>query len=324
VVAPHVRAAGAAGPARVRAAAGRGVRAPVPWQASFAALALIWGCSFWFIKVGLEALSAVQVAFWRLALGAAALLAISLAVRVRPPRRPATWAHLAVVAALLNSVPFTLFAYGELHVSSVIAAMINAATPLATLLVVLAAFREERPGPRGLAGLLIGFAGVLVVLGIWRGLGDVEWRGVLACLAAIACYGVALPYARRHLRGAPEGPLALATGQVLLGAGLLVPLLPWTGLRESSPEPSVVLAMLALGVLGSGVAYVLNFHVIGAAGSGTAASVTYVIPLVAVVAGVAFLGESVHAHEVAGGAVIVLGALVAAGRLPGGPAARTG
>jgi len=294
--------------------------ARVPWLVSFLLLAAIWGCSFWWIKLGLESFTSLEVAFGRLALGAVALLVVSLAARAPLPRGAATWRHLAVLALLLNSAPFTLFAFGETHISSVLAGIINAMTPLATLAVVLAAFPEERPTVERVVGLAVGFLGVLVVLGVWRGLESGELAGVAACLAAVCCYGVAFPYARRHLGAASDGPVSLATGQVLLGAAFLVPLLlavEVLGHRDPRPEVTVdsVTGMLALGVLGSGLAYVLNFRVIAAVGGSTASAVTYLTPVVAVVVGVGFLSESLTWSEPAGAAIVLLGVALTQGRL---------
>ncbi len=200
------------------------------WVASFLALALFWGCSFAFIRVGLRALSPVQIAFWRLLLGLGALATISAARRTRLPRSPRTWAHLAVLAVLLNAAPFTLFAIGERTVSSVLAGIINAATPLATLLVVLVVLPSEGPTRQRVVGLLVGFAGVLVVLGVWRGFPGGQRSGIAACLLAVGCYGVAFPYSRRHLTGLPEGPVALATGKVACATVLMLPVLLVAGL----------------------------------------------------------------------------------------------
>jgi drug/metabolite transporter (DMT)-like permease len=140
----------------------------LPWQVSFVLLATTWGCSFWWIKLGLEYLSPIEVAFARLSLGALALLLTCAITKTPLPRRRSTWRHLAVVAVLLNSVPFALFAYGETHVSSILAGLINAMTPLATVAVLLIAFPEERPTRERLIGLVLGFPGVLVVLGVGR------------------------------------------------------------------------------------------------------------------------------------------------------------
>lgn len=290
-------------------------RIGLPWQASFLICALAWGCSFWFMKVGLRALSPVQVAFWRLALGAVALLLLAAATRTRLPRRLATWRRLTVVAVLWNSVPFMLFAYGETHVSSVLAGIINAATPLSTLAVVLLAYPEERPTPQRIAGLLIGFAGVLVVIGVWTGLGRGEWIGIAACVGAITCYGIAFPYARRHISSGEDGPLSLGTAQVLVGALLLVPVAGAQGGFHGPLTGSVVAAMLALGVVGTGIAFALNFQVVEEAGATTASTVTYLTPLVAVVVGAAFLDEGVAWYEPVGALVVLAGVAVSQGRL---------
>lgn len=265
--------AGAAQARRLPAEPGGGGRS---WLLSFLALALFWGCSFAFIRLGLRALSPVQVVFWRLLLGLAALAVVSVASRTALPRSRRTWGHLAVLAVLLNAAPFTLFAIGQQTVSSVLAGIITATTPLATLLVVLVALPQEKPTRQRVAGLLLGFAGILVVLGVWRGFPGGELRGIVRCLLAVGCYGMAFPYSRRYLTGLPEGPVALATGQVACATALMLPLLLITGVHPQHPVSGrVVAAMLALGVLSSGVAYVLNFQVVAAAGASTASSVTY-------------------------------------------------
>lgn len=289
----------------------------LPWQASFVLLGAIWGSSFLFIKVGLEALTPLQVAFGRLAIGAVVLLALSAATRTGLPSDRATWRHLTVTALLFCSVPFTLFAYGETQISSILAGIVNAATPLATLVVVLLAFPEERPTPGRIAGLAIGFAGCLVVLGVWKGFGGGELVGILACVAAICCYGIAYPYTRRHL-ATGEGPLAIATGQVCLGAALLLPVVALelvVGYPAPGPLGVVpIAALLALGALGSGIAYLLNTQVVIAAGGTVGSSVTYVIPVVAVAVGSAFLGEPLGWNEPLGGLVILAGVAIAEGQ----------
>ena len=287
-----------------------------PWQASFFLLAAIWGCSFWWIKLGLRSLSPVDVAFGRLAVGAVALGLISGCSRTKPPTGATTWGHLFVLALLLNSVPFTLISYGETHISAVLAGIINALTPVAALVVVLAVFREEDLNPGRIGGLALGFSGVLIVVGVWRGLGAGELLGVGACLGAVACYGVGFPYPRHHLTNLPEGPVALATGQVLLGALQLLPFAIFTGHVDSHITEACVAGMLGLGVLGSGVAYVLNFHVVANAGGTTASTVTYVTPIFAVIVGAAFLGEPVTWYEPVGGLVILAGAALSQGRVP--------
>lgn len=296
-----------------------GTLSRVPWPALLLAAGAIWGCSFLFMKLGLQSFTPIQVGFGRLVIGALTLLVLCRVTGTRLPRGEA-WRHLAVTGLLLGSVPFVLFAYGETRVSSILAGIINAATPLTTLAVMLVAFPEERPTRDRIAGLLVGFAGILVVLGAWNGIGGGELPGVLACVAAITCYGIALPYNRRHLSRTGEGPLALATGQVVMSALLLVPVATGEVLLGGGQvllpiALDTAVGMLALGALGSGVAYVLNQQVIAVAGASVASSVTYITPLVAVVAGVAFLAEPVSANEPLGAMVVLLGVAIAQGRI---------
>jgi len=292
----------------------------LPWQAWFVTLGAIWGCSFLFIKLGLESFTPFQVAFGRLAIGALVLLAISAATGTGLPRRAQTWRHLVVTALLFCSIPFVLFAWGETQVSSILAGIINACTPLTTLLVVLVAFPEERPTRERILGLAVGFAGVLVVVGAWEGLGGGELAGVLACLGAVSCYGVAWPYTRRHLVGTGDGPISIATGQVLLGALFLLPLVAVQAMLGGGAvtfpvSAATIVAMLALGGLGSGVAYVLSTHIVAVAGGTVASSVTYVTPLFAVGAGFLLLNEPLSWHQPIGGAIVLAGVALSQGRL---------
>jgi drug/metabolite transporter (DMT)-like permease len=291
----------------------------LPWQVSFVVLATTWGCSFWWIKLGLEYLSPVEVAFTRVSLGALALIITCVCTRTHLPRRRSTWRHLAVVAILLNSVPFALFSYGETHVSSILAGLINAMTPLATLAVLLIAFPEEKPTRQRILGLVIGFLGVLVVLGVWEGLRTGQLLGTFACIGAVCCYGVGFPYARRHLSNDPESTLAKATGQVMLGAAFLIPALIVSEIVAAPQHRGhlglgTVVGMLALGVLSTGFAYILNFQVIDAAGSSTATGVAYLSPIAVVIVGMTFLGEHLYWYEPVGAVIILLGVTVSQGR----------
>jgi len=213
------------------------------------------------MKLGLEVLAPVQVAFVRLAICAAALIVLSAVTGQRLPRKLSTWRHLFVVAMLVNSIPFTLFAFGETQISSVLAGIINAGTPLTTLAVILLAFPEEKPTLERVFGLVVGFLGILTVVGVWEGLGSGEWIGIAACLGAVTCYGVAFPYVRRHLAGLPESGVALATGQVICGAAVLLPLGVGAGPLHGPITVAPVLGMLGLGALGSGFAFVLNYQI---------------------------------------------------------------
>jgi drug/metabolite transporter (DMT)-like permease len=288
----------------------------VRWPVQLLLVAVIWGASFMFIKVELDAgLAVVHVAWLRCALGAPVLLAIVWLTRDRLPRDRGLYAHLLVIAALMNSAPFLLFAYGETEVSSLLAGIINALTPLMTLLFSLAVLPDEPPTAEKLAGLAVGFAGVLLVLAPWEGLGGGTLLGALACIGAATCYGLGFPYLRRHVSGRPETGAAISAVQISLGAVLMLPFVPFGALPDDAPGLEVWGSALALGALGTGVAYILNFNVVRAAGAQTASMVTYLVPVFAVVFGVTILGEPLSWHEPVGGALIIAGVALAQGVL---------
>ncbi|HMA45695.1 MAG TPA: DMT family transporter, partial [Frankiaceae bacterium] len=192
------------------------------------------------------ALAPVQVALGRLVLGLIPLLAV-LAFRRDPvPRDLRTWGHLFVGALLLSAGPFTLYAYGETQVSSVLAGIWNATTPLLTAAVAMLALPDERPTRARVAGLLVGFAGVLVVLGAWRGVGGHALLGNLACLAAAACYGLGFPYTRRHLAGRPESVVSLSAAQLLCATAQLAVVAPLVSGAPRGLPARVVLSVVAL------------------------------------------------------------------------------
>ena len=284
------------------------------WLPAYLALGLVWGCSFIFIKLGLEFLTPFGVAFGRCALGAFALVVYAKAKNIALPTDKSIWMKLWVVALLLNVIPGILFAYAEVHVTSVLAGIINATTPLATLIVMLLAFRQEKIRSEQVYGLIVGGIGVLVVLGIWNGIGDNQLTGVIALLAAVTCYGISFPYTRKNIIPLGLRPEALATTQLITAAATLLPFYLYDGIAEDKYELGPVLAMIALGVFGSGFAYIWNFSIIAAAGSSIASTVTYLTPVVAVFVGWLFLGENISWHEPAGALLVIIGAAWAQGR----------
>ena len=284
------------------------------WLPAYLALGLVWGCSFIFIKLGLEFLTPFGVAFGRCALGAITLLIVVKLKKIDLPKERSTWRKLWVVAMLLNVVPGILFAYAEVHVTSVLAGIINATTPLATLIVMLIAFRDEKLKSEQVYGLLLGAIGVLVVLGIWQGIGDNQLTGVIALLIAVTCYGISFPYSKRNIIPLGLKPEAAATTQLVLAAITLLPFYLYDGISQDYYRPATFFAMLALGILGSGFAYIWNFSIIAAAGSSIASSVTYLTPVVAVFVGWLFLGETIAWHEPIGALLVILGAAISQGR----------
>ena len=284
------------------------------WLPAYIALGVVWGCSFIFIKLGLEFLTPFGVAFVRCALGAITLLIVVKIKKIKLPSDKSTWRKLWILAMLLNVIPGILFAYAEVHVTSVLAGIINATTPLATLIVMLIAFREERLKVEQIIGIIIGAIGVMVVLGIWQGVGENQLTGVIALLIAVTCYGISFPYTVRNIIPLGLKPEAAATTQLVMAAITLLPFYLYDGISQDYYRPATLFAMLALGILGSGVAYIWNFSIIAAAGSSIASSVTYLTPVVAIIVGWVFLGEALSWFEPVGALLVIIGAATSQGR----------
>ena len=285
------------------------------WLPAYIALGVTWGCSFIFIELGLEFLTPFGVAFVRCALGAITLLIIVKVRKIALPKDKSTWRKLWIVALMLNVVPGILFAFAQQYVTSVVAGIINATTPLMTMVFMLLLFREQKLKSEQIIGLLIGATGVMVVLGIWKGIGDNQLIGVVALLLAVSCYGYSFPYTTRKILPLGLKPEAAATIQLCMAAITLLPLYLLDGIAEENYRLTPLLAVLALGVLGSGFAYIWNFSIIAAAGGSIASTVTYVTPVVAVIVGWIFLGEQITWHEPIGAVFVILGAAMTQGRL---------
>ena len=221
----------------------------------------------------------------------------------------------SLLALLLNVIPGYLFALAETEVTSILAGIINAVTPLMTLLAIMIAFREEKPKSFQVVGLITGFLGVLTVLGAWQGLGDNPASAVLALLCAVACYGVSFPYSRKFVLPKKLQAESLAAGQLVMGSLTLLPIYLIDGVSQSDYRFGPVIAMLTLGIFGSGFAYIWNFKIMEAAGSAIASTVTYVTPVVAVIVGIIFLGEGVTWYEPVGGLIVLLGAAIGQQRI---------
>ena len=285
------------------------------WLPAYLALGTVWGCSFIFIELGLEFLTPFGVAFIRCALGAITLLIFTKIRKVDLPADRKIWQKLWVVAMLLNVIPGVLFAFAQQYVTSVLASIINAGTPLMTLVFMLIVFREEKLKPEQIIGLLIGALGVLTVVGVWKDLGDNQLVGVIALLIAISCYGASYPYSTRNVIPLKLKPEALATGQLIMAAVTLLPFFIINGISTDFYRLQSVIAMLCLGIFGSGFAYIWNFAITAAAGSAIASTVTYLTPVVAVIVGFLYLGEVIVWHEIVGALIVIVGALLSQGRL---------
>lgn len=280
----------------------------VDWRIRFGVLALIWGFSFLLIKVGTEGFAPFQVTFGRLLFGTAVLAVAMLLKRERLPRGRRTWLHLTVAAFLLNALPFSLFSYAELTIPSTLAGICNATTPLWGMVLSLVALSEDRPTRVRAAGLGIGFIGVLTVLGAWQGFSGLDVTGTMLALLASFSYAVGWIYVRRTLTGTGASNLSLAGSQVGLATLQLAVVTPLFTSLPSSIEIVPLLAVVALGALGTGYAMLLQYGVVAEVGPTTAAMVTYFIPVIATAAGVALLDEQLSWNTPVGAVIVLAGA----------------
>lgn len=272
----------------------------------FVVLALVWGSSFLWIKIALGALTPVQLAVARLALGAGTLVVLCVVTRTRLPKDLRTWLRIGLPAILGNAVPFVLFGVGEQTVSSGVAGVLNATTPLWALLIALVIRSERRPGPVRLTGLLLGFAGTLVIFAPWQQSGLASW-GALACLIAALSYAISYTYIGRHLVGTIS-PIAMSGTQLSLATGLTALALPVGGLSPIHLTGALpIVAVAILGICGTGIAFALNNRLIADEGATTASSVGYLLPVVSVGLGAIALQEPLSVRVLIGMAVVLVG-----------------
>ena len=218
------------------------------WVPGFIALGIVWGSSFLFIKWALLSLTSIGVAFLRGLIGGLTLLLFALATRTRLPNKLIHWFHLAVVALFLNAIPSYLFAVGETHVTSVMAGLLNATTPLMTVIVIT--FGEQKINRDQGIGVLIGFIGIAILTGAISGLHGSDLKGIAALLLATFCYGISMPYSKRFVAPLPYSSTALAAGQVIASATLLAPFAMLGGLTHAPWNGKSITGMLALGAVG--------------------------------------------------------------------------
>ncbi|GAA1959126.1 DMT family transporter [Agromyces allii] len=300
----------------------------------FIAMGLVWGSSFLFMKVALEGVSFGQVAWSRTVLGALALGIIVLIMRPRVPAADGTpgpvlprerivWLHFLVVSVTTCVIPYLCFAWAEQYVSSSLASIYNATTPIMTALMATLVFRVERLGLGRWAGVGVGILGVIVVIGPWQYSALTgSLAGQLACLVATLCYGFTFGYQRKFLSQRPIAPATFAFLSIGVSAVVMLALTPWLALEPVDLDLAaggdgwlILGALLALGVLGTGLAYIWNINVLRAWGPTATSTVTYVTPVVGVALGVALLGERFSWHEPIGAALVLLGILLTQGRL---------
>ena len=281
------------------------------------ALSIIWGGGFFFIVIILRDVPPNTMVFLRLA-GAVPPLLLWLHFTGEPfPVDWKSWQSYLILGGMNVALPFILFAYGQVHISSGLASVLNATTPLWGVLVAHFLTSDEKATPARVVGVIIGFAGVAVMLG-----GDLSAGSAAAVLAQIACVGATLFYALASIYARGMGndglsPMQIATGQVCAAALLMIPVVlmtetPWTIAMPGGPA---LAAMLGLSLISTSLAYVLYFRLLASAGATNSLLITFLIPVTAILLGVLFLGETMAPRQIGGMLLIALGLVALDGRV---------
>jgi drug/metabolite transporter (DMT)-like permease len=277
-------------------------------------LAALWGPSFLFIKVAVADIPPLT-----LVVGRVGIAGISLYLILRAQGRNLmpwgqVWAHLAVVAVVQNALPFVLFGWGEQYIDSGLAAILNGTTPLFTLMLAHFFTHDDRLTPTKAVGTVIGFGGLLFLIGpsLLAGVQATVW-GLLAVTIASASYGVAIIYSRRHLRGLP--PLVGPASQLLLAALFMIPLALLFERPFELPAPSwpALGSLLALSIFGTALAFVVYYYLIERVSATYVSMVTYLVPIFGVILGVLVLNERLGWNAYLGCALILLGVMIVNG-----------
>ena len=279
-------------------------------------LSILWGMSFFLVELLIDELLPLTIVLLRVGIAATTLWAIVRILGLPFPRRIGTWTAFLVMGLLNNVIPFTLIVVGQIHIASGLAAILNATTPIFTMLVAGALLTDERLTAAKLSGAVLGLSGVAIIIGpeALQGIGE-NLLSQLAILGAALSYAFAFVFGRRFKKQGLH-PVTTAAGQVSGSTMLLIPVVFYF------QEPGALIqlsltgwgAVAMLGVFSTGAAYVLFFGILGRAGTTNAAIVTLLIPVWAILLGSLLLGEILHARHMAGMALIALGLAAIDGR----------
>jgi drug/metabolite transporter (DMT)-like permease len=279
-------------------------------------LAVLWGGSYFYVGVAIKMLSPLEIAAFRVTLGALLLYLVVRLTGAKMPRDRGTWGAFFVMGLANNVIPFNLIGWAQSHVASGLAAILNATTPLFAVIFAHYLTTDERMTPARVAGVAIGFGGVVIMIGPDAVTGAAtDLLADLALLLASVFYALSPIYGRRFGR-AGQPPLVTATGQFTAAAVMMVPLAlvidrPWT---LAMPGPGVWASLLGLGILSSALAYIIFYRILAAAGAVNLMLVTFLVPVTAILLGALFLGEHLAVNHFLGMACIGLGLAAIDGR----------
>lgn len=277
------------------------------WLPMWLLLTTLWGFSFLFIKVVNDFLDPYQTTFARLTLGALTLFITLLITGRKPLMRGPGIKHLTFIAILSQSIPFTLFAWAEHHISSIAAGLVNSTMSLWTAALAIAILPEERLNRNRFIGIIVGFIGIIVLLGVWDADFHASWVAYAACAFATIGYAISALWTRRFITPMNLDPMSAVTTQLSIGAISVGAVSLFTSTKPTHWPAVGLLSIFLLGAFGTGIALVVNFHLIKAAGAMATSTVTYSIPIVSTIVGVVILREALHWYEPVGAIIILAG-----------------
>lgn len=279
-------------------------------------LSIVWGGSFFFVGVAVEALPPLSIVALRVSLATLALLAVVHFTGLRMPTNPKIWVAFILMGILNNVIPFTLIVWGQTHIASGLASILNATTPLFTIVLAHFLTKDEKMTSQKIIGVTIGFAGVVIMLGheALGGLGDSVFAQ-LAVLGATISYAFSGIFGRRFAQAGIKS-VVTATGQVTASSLLLIPLAIFYDKPFSLPMPGleIWLAIIGLALISTAFAYILYFRILSTAGATNLLLVTLLIPVSAILLGTAVLGEQLELKHMLGMGLISIGLLSIDGR----------
>jgi drug/metabolite transporter (DMT)-like permease len=274
-------------------------------------LGAIWGAAFMLIKIAVSDVAPATLVAVRIAITAVVLYAAMRVSGVTLPRERQTWFNFYSVGMFGLVIPFLLISWGQRLIPSSTTAILGATTPLFTALINIVTRAEEKINVERIIGLIVGFVGVIVAIGI-AGATEGNWIGELCVLGAAVCYAISALYSRRVFGGMK--PIVPSTGQMIASASLLIPIaLIWDGMPTVLPSATSITALLILAVFCTAIAYILYYQLIDSVGATKASMVSFLIAPFGVVYGSVFLQEPINPNAIAGLVIIIVGIVIAGG-----------
>jgi len=278
--------------------------------ALFLTVSVLFGGNYMWAHFALQSFSALEVAWGRTVLAAATLAVVVLVTKDHYPRGKEIWIKLNVAALLFNTVSFVGMAAAVSRITTVQVSIWNALVPLVTLGFVLVFIPEENPTWRRITGLSMGFLGAIFIAHPWSGLGDFDAFGTGAIMIGTTSYAAGLVYARRNFANVTDTPTSIAAGQMLCASIHFTLILPWFVTITTDASKISIVSMLILGIVGTGITYIMIQTLIKQSGAGVASDTTYVILFIAILLGIVVLGEELNVWQIIGSGLILIGLVI--------------